>query len=459
MDDGRLYDTPNAAVKCYVLHPYLKVLRDQTQRTEEDRLAEACGLARAINLEIAGSETLGLNKILPATYFGGGKAEQIKQFMQQHEARLLIVNADLSPGQQRNLENALKAKVIDRTGLILEIFGARARTAEGKLQVELAALTYQRSRLVRSWTHLERQRGGHGFLGGPGEKQLELDRRMLEARIEKIKIELMNVQRTRGLQRTARKRNHVPTIALIGYTNAGKSTLFNRLTAAKVVAQDMLFATLDPTIRPVTLPGGKQALLSDTVGFIANLPTMLVASFRATLEEVATADILLHVRDLSNSETEAQAKDVESVLLEMGLPETDWGPRLIEVWNKTDQLDPAVLDNLRHRAAANEIEGNPAVPISAISGQGLPELLNLIQKRLAEQANAQVYAIDLRPADGAGLAWLYQHGQVLLREEDTEKEILHIKCELNPNNYSKFMDKFSGSVIDIQPIAANLDIS
>lgn len=431
-----------APVKCFVLHPYDKRERDQQQRSEDERLAEACGLARAIQLTVIGAEALGLNKISPATYIGGGKAEAVKAFMDRHQATLLIVNTDLTPGQQRNLETKLKAKVIDRTGLILEIFGARARTAEGQLQVELAALTYQRSRLVRSWTHLERQRGGHGFLGGPGEKQLELDRRMLDTRIEKIKVELAGVQRTRGLQRTARQRNHVPTIALVGYTNAGKSTLFNRLTQAEVMVKDMLFATLDPTIRPISLPHGGVALLSDTVGFIANLPTMLIAAFRATLEEVATADILLHVRDLANPETEAQAADVATVLNEMGLIESEWRQRTIEVWNKADQLSAEYRDVLAEKIIHQQRDGKALLLLSAITGQGVDKLLATIAQTLHQRQSRQLYDITLAASDGAAQAWLHEMGIVQAKELARESDVLLIKSYLNDYEKSKFLQKF-----------------
>jgi GTPase len=432
--------------KCFVLHPFLKILRDTKSRSEEAQLAEACGLATAIGLDIIGAEALGLNKIAPATYIGGGKAETIKAIMAENQAQLLFVNTDLSPGQQRNLETAIKAKVIDRTGMILEIFGARARTAEGQLQVELAALQYQRSRLVRSWTHLERQRGGHGFLGGPGEKQLELDRRMLEARIEKIKYALEQVTRTRGLQRTNRQRQHLPIIALIGYTNAGKSTLFNRLTRAEVLVKDMVFATLDPTIRPIILPGGGGgAVLSDTVGFIADLPTQLIAAFRATLEEVASADILLHVRDIHSPESDAQAQDVTTVLQEMGMAENEWRPRCIEVWNKYDLLSTENQAHLVAMAAHNDL----IQPLSAVTGHGIDELLLKINKLIIKSQNLVFYHLVLRAEAGAALAFLYQKSRIQSIASQELQVMVH--CALPTHILEQFQTDFAPAIISLNP--------
>jgi GTPase len=329
--------TAGERMRALVVHPYLS---GRAARSPEMRLAEAVSLAAAIDLDVVAAETAPLRDPRPGTLFAGGRIEELKTTAQAMEIGLVVVDGTLSPIQQRNLERKLETKVIDRTGLILEIFGERARTREGVLQVELAALTYQRSRLVRSWTHLERQRGGAGFMGGPGERQIELDRRRIDDRITALKKELAQVSRTRGLHRTARTRTPYPVIALVGYTNAGKSTLFNRLTGADVMAEDLLFATLDPTMRVVKLPSGRRVILSDTVGFITDLPTTLVAAFRATLEEVLEADLLVHVRAIDHAETDAQKADVEGVLSELGVDEPARQRRLVEAWNKIDALPP-----------------------------------------------------------------------------------------------------------------------
>lgn len=377
-------------------------------RPPEARLAEAAGLARAIDLNVVQEGQVTLTAIRPASFIGKGKVDEIAGLVKSLKASVVVMDCQVSPVQQRNLEKAWNAKVIDRTGLILEIFGRRARTREGALQVELAHLTYQKSRLVRSWTHLERQRGGYGFLGGPGETQLEADRRVIEERIARIEGELDKVKRTRALHRESRKRVPYPIVALVGYTNAGKSTLFNRMTAASVLSADMLFATLDPTLRAVNLPRGNRVILSDTVGFISDLPTMLVAAFRATLEEVIEANVILHVRDVSHEDTTAQSRDVEKVLGELGIEASDL--RLIEVWNKIDCLDNggrAQLFNLANRQPL----GRRPVPVSALSGEGIDQLVQAIEARLAE--NRQTVEIAINPADGAGLSWLYRHSEVL----------------------------------------------
>jgi GTP-binding protein HflX len=357
---------------------------------------------------------------------------------------LVIVDAALSPVQQRNLERAWKCKVIDRTGLILEIFGARANTKEGGLQVELAALTYQRSRLVRSWTHLERQRGALGFVGGPGESQIELDRRRIDERIDRIKADLEAVKRTRGLHRQARQRVPYPVVALVGYTNAGKSTLFNRLTGARVGARDQLFATLDPTMRQLALPSGRRAILSDTVGFIAQLPTSLIAAFRATLEEVRTADLVIHVRDIAHGESEAQRGDVLAVLKDLGLGPLVEEGRLLELWNKIDLLPDEEASRMRAVAARA-----PEVVLgSALTGEGLDGLLAELDRRFA--ATARVVELDLDPGDGAGLAWLYRHGSVLSRSDRDDRT--RLKVALEPAEYARMCERF-GSKALVEPAA------
>ena len=396
-------------------------------RAAEARLAEAVGLAASIGLVVVHSAVLPLRARKSATLLGEGQVATQGALLKDEEAAVVIVDAALSPVQQRNLERAWDCKVIDRTGLILDIFGERARTKEGALQVELAHLEYQRSRLVRSWTHLERQRGGFGFLGGPGETQIEADRRLITDRLVRLKRELEQVRRTRGLHRAARGRTPLPVVALVGYTNAGKSTLFNALTGAQVHAQDQLFATLDPTMRGLRLPGGRRIILSDTVGFISDLPTELVAAFRATLEEVAEADVILHVRDAAHPDSAAQRADVLAVLDGMehdGTIDAGWPARVIEVLNKADLMGGVAQVQPR----------DGAVPISAITGEGLPALQAAIDARMAAGMEQADYAIP--PADGARIAWLYEHGEVLQRAD--EDDAVRLTVRLLPADRARF---------------------
>jgi GTP-binding protein HflX len=416
-------------------------------RAPAARLAEAVGLAAAIDLEIAASEVVPVKKARPATLIGGGAVERLAEVIRLEEIGVVVVDAALTPVQQRNLERAWDCKVIDRTGLILEIFGERARTREGKLQVELAALTYQRSRLVRSWTHLERQRGGFGFMGGPGESQLEIDRRLITERIVRIKKDLEQVQRTRGLHRGARQRVPYPVVALVGYTNAGKSTLFNRLTEARVLARDQLFATLDPTMRRVRLLSGQTIILSDTVGFISDLPTDLVVAFRATLEEVTEADLILHVRDAAHPDSLAQQADVQAVLADLGISEA--ASHVLEVLNKADLLDAAGRTHLAQRTA----DSPDSVLCSALSGKGCDAVLALIDRRLS--ARRRRVSVVLRLAEGAPLAWLYDHGEVLARHDrdlSTEVDVRIAQTDLD-----RFLKKFGESVENAESLAAALE--
>jgi GTP-binding protein HflX len=395
-------------------------------RNLESRLEEAVGLAKAIGLHIASAGIVPVAALRPATFLGKGKVEEIAGLVRVEEAGLVFVDCALSPVQQRNLERAWNAKVVDRTGLILEIFGERARTREGALQVELAHLTYQKSRLVRSWTHLERQRGGFGFLGGPGETQIEADRRQLAERIQRIERELEKVKRTRELHRADRRRVPYPIVALVGYTNAGKSTLFNRLTAASVRAEDLLFATLDPTLRAVGLPHGTRAILSDTVGFISELPTLLIAAFRATLEEVIAADVVVHVRDAAHDDTEAQARDVAGILHELGIDPEDRG-RIVEVCNKIDLLDADSRERLENVAARRPPDARP-VMLSALTGEGIDKLLEAIESRVV--AGRPTLSLALDPADGAGLGWLHRQCEVLSRKLDEHGRLaVTVRCD------------------------------
>ena len=420
--------------RAWVLCPVLFEVAG-ADRDREARLAEAVGLTAAIDLQIAGSSIVPVRQIRPATMFGSGKVAEIGRQLEINEVGLVIVDASLTPIQQRNLESAWHAKVIDRTGLILEIFGERARTREGVIQVELAALSYQRSRLVRSWTHLERQRGGLGFLGGPGESQLELDRRRIDERLAMLKRELADVKRTRGLHRKARSDVPYPIVALAGYTNAGKSTLFNRLTRARVMAEDKLFATLDPTMRLVRLPSGRQVIFSDTVGFITDLPTSLVAAFQATLEEVTAADVILHVRDISHNETDLQAQEVTKILGELGIDEQRRKDVIIEAWNKIDLLDQ---DQLADLGCHRERHENVAM-ISSVTGDGLDDLLTRIDERLSR--NDRIVELDLSYKQGALLNWLHQQGRVLDRE-DSETGT-HLRVALSAEAESQLRHKLA----------------
>lgn len=421
----------SASNTALILHPNFQHIKGHARSVYDPdfQLQEAIGLAQAIHLNVIDAAVVPIRSLKPGSLFGTGTIQRYKGYIDSEEIQLVIIDAPLSPIQQRNLERKWSCKVIDRTGLILEIFGERARTAEGKLQVELAALTYQRSRLVRSWTHLERQRGSLGFVGGPGETQLEVDRRLIDERIGRLKKQLTTVKRTRELHRKSRQSVPYPVVALVGYTNAGKSTLFNVLTQSKVMAKDILFATLDPTMRSLKLPSGKTIILSDTVGFISDLPIQLVMAFQATLEEVKAADLLLHVRDISHPQTDTQAKEVFNVLHELGIKDT-LEENAIEVLNKTDQLAEGEKESLYPK--------ENSIPLSALKQEGLSELLYAIDHALARDEVIQEFEIDL--SDGAALAWLHAHGDVISRTDQDTLALVTVK--MSPRNVERFKKLF-----------------
>jgi GTP-binding protein HflX len=430
--------------RALVIVPYLRAGAAEERRAAEARLAESVGLARAISLDIADAVAIPLTALRPPTLLGSGKVEELRQEIAAKAVTLVIIDHPLSPVQQRNLERAWDTKVIDRTGLILEIFGERAQTREGRLQVELAHLNYQKSRLVRSWTHLERQRGGFGFLGGPGETQIEADRRQIQERISRIERELAGVVKTRRLQRANRRRVPQPVVALVGYTNAGKTTLFNRLTQSENRAEDLLFATLDPTLRRARLPHGTEIVISDTVGFISDLPTMLVAAFRATLEEVVEADLVLHVRDIAHPDSDTQAEDVRAVLAQLGVDAMQ-SDHVIEVWNKIDLLPD------RGEGALARNQGRSPVLVSALAGEGLGELLQVVEDALHERR--AVYTVQLAGERLAELHRVYELGEVLSRRE--HDGVTDIRVRLPEKRLDEFLDAFPEAVAEsvVPPLA------
>ncbi len=428
--------TGASRVRALVLHP---VTAGGPIRDPDLRLQEACGLAEALQLKVLDAAVTQVRDPRPATLFGHGKVEEIAALVAEHDVAVVVVDAAVTPVQQRNLEKAWNAKVLDRTGLILEIFGLRARTKEGVLQVELARLAYEKSRLVRTWTHLERQRGGRGFLAGPGETQIEADRRIIGDRMSKLRKELEDVRRTRGLHRAHRKRAPFPLIALVGYTNAGKSSLFNALTNSEVVAKDMLFATLDPTLRALRLPSGVRSMLSDTVGFISELPPDLVEAFQATLEEVREADLLVHVRDIANPETEAHKQDVDGILESIGAGE-EAGQRMMEVWNKTDLLDEDERDIVRLRARNARVErGAICVPASVISGDGLDDVVAAFDAVVTE--GSRLWRVALEPDEGKAHAWLHAHGDVVSERTD-DAGVMRLEVRLGALAHGRFERSF-----------------